>query len=371
MSPPDLIAPDRLEELLRGALPEHAREARVQGMVRELRATSAPASEALRARVRSQRESARSPRIGLPRRPVLVLLALAVVGLALGAGWWREGRSQEASLHAERVVNPPYRSVLRPAAAGEVAPVPRATRDSSARAQDVDMWIELRLRDADQLSKAANDGMRITRELGGHVASSRVDTRGGEGRAELALRVPVGKVEDALFELSRLGTVTGQRVATRDLQAGIDRASRQIAALERALSVIELKLASGTLDARETLRLQIRRVRLGTELDRLRRGRAVLLREAGTAELTLALHTRVAPGGREQKSRLGGAAQDALHFLARAGSITVFLAIVLSPLVLLAVLAWLVRRARTRRIGAELLARTDLRRPQPGPEASP
>ena len=37
MSTPSSIAPDRLEELLAGALPEREAEARLQGLVRALR----------------------------------------------------------------------------------------------------------------------------------------------------------------------------------------------------------------------------------------------------------------------------------------------------------------------------------------------
>ena len=37
MPSPDLIAPGRLEELMGGAVPEGAHEARVQGLARELR----------------------------------------------------------------------------------------------------------------------------------------------------------------------------------------------------------------------------------------------------------------------------------------------------------------------------------------------
>ena len=47
----DPIAPDRLEELLGGAVPEGEREALVQGLVRELRAGAPTAPAPLRSRV--------------------------------------------------------------------------------------------------------------------------------------------------------------------------------------------------------------------------------------------------------------------------------------------------------------------------------
>ena len=76
MPSPDLIAPDRLEELLGGALPEAEREARLQGLVRELRA-EAPAPASLRARVRALEEQPARRRRALPRRRTALALAFA------------------------------------------------------------------------------------------------------------------------------------------------------------------------------------------------------------------------------------------------------------------------------------------------------
>ena len=82
MPAPDLIAPDRLEELLGGALPEGEREARLQGLVRELRAEAPPVPPTLLERVREIGQAAASPQArrvpaapagggtrGLDRRP--------------------------------------------------------------------------------------------------------------------------------------------------------------------------------------------------------------------------------------------------------------------------------------------------------------
>ena len=108
----------------------------------------------------------------------------------------------------------------------------RAATATSGRATDLKLWMEVRLADAEELSDAANDSMTITRELGGWVAGSEIDTQGNEGRAELALRVPVTRVEDAIVRLGELGSVTGQQVETVDLQAVIDRRETRIETLE-------------------------------------------------------------------------------------------------------------------------------------------
>ena len=147
------------------------------------------------------------------------------------------------------------------------------------------MSIELRVSDAERLSVAVNEAMRATRQLGGFVAGSDVDTQGKEGRAELALRVPVGQVEEAVVRFAQLGTITSQRVATEDLQADIDRRSRRISALRRAIRVDLIRLRSGTLDAEERLRMQLRLEDNRAELEQARRARRGLVREAATAEL--------------------------------------------------------------------------------------
>lgn len=259
---------------------------------------------------------------------------------------------------------PPSPSIVeedsRALSASGAANAYRAPFTPSGRATDVDLWMELRLADAEELSEAASNAMGITRELGGWVAASAVDTEGNEGTAELALRVPVGRLEDAMVRLGDLGAVTGQEVETVDLQAGIDRRSGRVERLERAIRVLELRIGSGTLTPEEELRARLRIERHENEIRYLERATLADRREAATSELTLALHTREAPAGKEEdEGGAAGVARDALELLGAAGAIALFLAIVLSPIVFLAVLIWLSFRARSRRIESRLLERPD------------
>lgn len=375
MLTPELIAPERLEALLAGAVPDTHAEARLQGLALELRSGAPTARDELRRRVRALASAPRGRRVLASRpRVVLVLAPLALATVAGSLVLGRVGIGSSGSETAKRGV--PGAAALQRAplhTAGEpltsnlsLTPF-RPTLDADTRARHVDMWIELRVRDADRLSAAANNAMRVTRELGGFVASSTVGTRGNEGRAEISLRVPVGRVDDALFRLSQLGAITGQRVVTEDRQADIDRSSQRIEALRRAIQIAELRLGSGTLTVTQRLQLQIKLARLHGELTSLRRSRARLVREAATADLTLVLHTQAAASGKANKSGVGGIVGDALHLLGRAGAISLFAAIVLSPLVVLALLIWLVRRRRLRRQEAQLLgqARPGVPSPQP------
>ena len=60
MRSPDATDVERIEGLLRGMPPETAREAHLEGMIRELRSVSPRASHELRERVRTLREPERA-----------------------------------------------------------------------------------------------------------------------------------------------------------------------------------------------------------------------------------------------------------------------------------------------------------------------
>ena len=388
MPSPDLIAPDRLEELLGGALPDAEGEARLQGLVRELRAGAPAAPAPLRAQVRAFEEQPARRRWALPRRRTALALAFVLVGIAaVGAGLaLREGDGEptaasvtarglpdamaEPEAKAALRLQPPFDGVRAQAEKDEAGtPLQGGFSDVSGsttgRATDLSLQMEVRVPGADELSAAAGEAMAITRELGGWVAASDIDTKGNEGTAELALRVPVGRVEDAVVRLGELGTVTGQRVATVDLQAGIDRRDNRIERINRAIRVQELRLESRTLTPEQELEARLRIERLQNEAADLRRANLADRREAATSELALTLHTRAAAAAQEEdESGAAGAAGDALRFLEAAGVVAVFLAIVLSPIVLLVVLLWLALRTRSRRVEARLLD-------APGPAAPP
>jgi Domain of unknown function (DUF4349) len=377
----DPIAPERLEELLGGAVPEGEREALVQGLARELRAEAPVASAPLRARVRELAEQPPRRRTALPRRRAALALAFVLLAVALvGAGVvLRGGGERGAAPRGTPAIEevdvgaaelPP--TVAEPATPDFRPKVTRAALDSGedfeapaplvprGRATDVNLWMEVRLPGADELSAAAAEAMGITRELGGWVAASDIDTEGNEGRAELALRVPVGRVEDAVVQLGGLGTVTGERVATGDLQTGIDRRVGRIEQLERSIRALQLRLESGTLTAEEELRARLQIDRHQNAIDDLEAANLSARREAATSELSLVLHTREAAAAQsEDEGGAAGAARDALDFLVAAGTIALFLVIVLSPVVLLLVLLWLAFRARSRRVESRLLDRPD------------
>ena len=374
MSSPELVAPARLEELLGGAFPETQDEARLQGLARELRSTTMTAPASLRDRVAEIGASVQ-PRLRRPSRRLVAAFAVAVVVIGTGAlGVLRFGPGDEATnsagnrlspaRHTERAVPPAAVNLSGDQSAVEALRRmgrPPYDRAAGGRAQDVDMWIDLRVQDADRISSASQDAVRITRGLGGVVTSSTVDTRGKQGRAQLTLRIPVGNLDEAVFRLTQLGTVTAQRTNTQDLQAPLDRTTRGIAELRSKIRIELARLASGQLDAAEELEARIHLENLRRNLREAKAARDVIVNRTSMADLTLRLATP--PPGTADKSESGvtGAVDKAGDFLRGAGAVAVFLALVLSPLLVLAILAWLALRARSRRIEARLLED-----PQPG-----
>jgi hypothetical protein len=375
MLTPELIAPARIEELLAGAVPDTDAEASLQGLMRQLRSSPTGAPDELRGRVRAlDAEPPRSQKFSSRRRAALVFASLALAAIAASLVLGYPAGDGGLTHRKGTAVNQALRATPSPAvrdaetlARQYPSLLSGRTRNASGTAIDVDLWIELRVRDADTLSTAASDAMGITRELGGFVASSRVATQANEGRAELALRVPARKVDDALFRLTELGVVTSQRVATKDLQAGIDSYSRQADQMRRAIRIAQLRLASGTLGASDKLKLQIRIERLHGQRAEVMRTNARLAREAATAELTLVLHTQAPTDAGADKSGLAGTVGDALHVLGRAGAIGLYAAIVFSPLLVLALLIFLVRRRQLRNEEMALLdqSRPGVASPQP------
>lgn len=369
----DPISPERLEELLRGIPPETEREARVQGLVRELRAGTPPASDAVRERVRALRAPAPQRWGWLTWRRAALVLApatVAVVGALLvprgetpsGSGDQSAAPAQElsaGSAGAEPDVG--GRDATAPKAAPSEARARGALESLSAspvpttdRAQDVDVFLEVRVPNRGRLEDANGEATRIARELGGHVVTASFGTTGQEGLAELTLRVPTRKVQEAIARYSELGTVTGQRIDIQDRQAEIDARARQIEGLRRSLRILDLRLAGTNLTAEQRLQLELARERQRARLSDLLRTNRRVVRGTQMADLSVRLHTGTAPA-KEEGTRFDDAVGAALDVLTVVGAGAIFMAIVLAPALVLFVLVWLLVRAARRRRDERLL----------------
>jgi ribosomal protein L29 len=368
MRSPDATDVERIEGLLRGMPPETERDAQLEGMIRELRSVSPRASHEVREHLRTLRAPERRRSLGW--RPVLVVVpvALAVVGaIVLGGG---DNRSSDQAVGGSSTALEALQQTPTDAKAEDAAGSARESLSGTlaapalsdaARAQEWDVSLELAVRDNRSLSDASAEAIRTTRSLGGFVVSSNVATEGSAGRADLVLRIPQRRVQEAIEQFSALGTITGQQVTVQDRQADLDRLAKRIDTLRVQLAEVRAQLAQGGLSEADRLRLELRRQRLQGELNQQTRQRTGVANEVALSEFSLTIQTRRA-AATAGDSRIDGAVGDAIEVLSVAAAVGLFLLIVLAPLAAIAALVLLARRSFRRREEERLL---DQPRPTP------
>jgi Domain of unknown function (DUF4349) len=347
-------------------------------LVAELRSVPADAPDSLRARVRALGEPEAPPTLRDRlatirwRRAVLVaapVCAALLVSVAVVRGVLSSGSEQRATLTRESGALTTARENPRAPAHGARSALPvfgAATTDAQrgiagggGRPVDYDASLRVRVRDADALSYRTAEAMRIARSLGGYVDSvQQTTTRGKPGEADLVLRVPVARVEQALIRLSALGTVLEQHLSIVDLQQTLDRQRRRISNLRVEIARLNEALRNQSLAADVRIRLQLRLAEARRELSRLTVQHRATRREAALSQISLTLTTERAAAAvpKDHQGRLERAARDAASFLAAAGAVLLFLLIVVSPLLVLAAVWFYGQRAYRRREERRLLA---------------
>jgi Domain of unknown function (DUF4349) len=326
-------------------------------LVRELRALPTAAPESLRERVRALGEPAvrrELPRI--PWRRSLLVLApacvLALLSAAVVHGVLSSGAPKQQALTSVGAVHSAEKAP-RAGVAGDLLVPP-----TPGRRQDYEAWMTLRVKDLDALTDRTNDAMRMVHSYGGYVASVQQSTSAGQpGQADLVLRIPVGHVEAAMVQLSELGTVLARQVSIVDLEQALRQQRARIVRLKvfiaRATEQLKTDLPA---DVRLRLQLQLQQAR--ADLARATRANRATLDEAAFSHVSLTLTTQkpATPTQKGSAGRFERAARKAGSFLAGAGAVSLFLLIVLSPLIVLVVASVLGLRAYRRREERRLLA---------------
>jgi hypothetical protein len=239
---------------------------------------------------------------------------------------------------------------LAPAAKSLPVPTP-------GRYQDYQASLTVRVKNVDALHDRTAQATQLARSFGGYVASVDESTNGGSGQSDLVLRIPVARVEDAYFQLAKLGTVTAQHLSIRDLDQIVQSQRRRIVQLKVLIARIGETLKSSSLPADVRLRLELQRDAAKQELAGVTGSNKATLREASLSRISLTLTSQQAAAAKKGgMSRIERAARDAGSFLAGAGAVALFALIVLSPLIALAV-AWIFgSRAYRRREERRLLS---------------
>ena len=308
---------------------------RFEEIVAELRFAAPVAPPELRERVRDI--SVRQPAPRARRRPHLAWMlvpaaAIAVAGgIAIGVG---------DSPFTGSTPQPIAADVSRSAKTAEAltGSTARAPIAPGQRAQLYSADLTLRV---DELSGATQRALRTTRALGGYIRSVDYGSGATSGTADLVLRVPIGRVQQAIVRFSGIGKILDQHVSLRDAQPALDR---------RFVRIAELRRTIPTVSGAERLRAEV-------ELRVLQRAQARDRARASFATVSLHLQTKeasaVVPAS---PGRIERALERATDVVATELAALVYALVVGAPLLLLGVAAFLGARAVRRRSDARLLA---------------
>ena len=342
-------------------------ETRFDRVLQELRDTAPRAPEGLRDRVGALRAQ---PRRSLRLRPALAVAIALVLSVGLGAALIGGLTGSEPKESVVREVSPGWGAELGPVSGSErarqLSPSNPAdefktrsdmrkapfelglTTGTSSRLQRQDVSMRLRVED---LSRATQSAVRHTLRLGGYVASANYGTNEARGDSLLQLRVPVANVQKAIARFTDLGTILAQRISVVDLQAGVDRINRRLAAQLKVIGTLEAK---SDLTPAERARLEAAR----RTVRQLTRGRTSLERQGAYAKFSLQLTTQKAAETQEAPGRFDKFWGDAGDILGKEAIGVLYALVIVGPFAILAALAFFAERTRRRRADHRLLEET-------------
>jgi len=229
---------------------------------------------------------------------------------------------------------------------------------SGSRLQDYRASLTIRVDALDTLSPSTQKAMRTVRALGGYVVSAQFNAA-KQGYSNLVVRVPITRVQQAIARFSSLGTIAAQDIQITDLQARYNRLAKQIDSISIGIAKVDDKLADPSLSNVDRLRLKQQRARLVSQLQALTTAKGQTVRQARMATISLSLTTEQAAVVHKphDQGTLGRAFDDAGSILAKEVSWALYALVVLGPIALLALLAFLAVRVG-RRYGDRRLLET-------------
>lgn len=252
-----------------------------------------------------------------------------------------------------------------PASAGielqsESAPAPRSTSEpfaANASHRDIERSAEMVLgADPAAVHTDAAKVFDAVHAVDGIVLRSSIRDGGeGEAGAQFDLLIPAIKVGDALASFSRIDEVRSRHESTLDITAPTVRAGERlddsVARIDSLLAQLSDAESEGERAAVETELQRERRTAaaLRSRLDRLRH-------RADFTRVSLQIESDSAASATGGQWGVGNALNDAGRILTIAAGVVIVGLAVLGPLALIALLAWLTRRALLRRSRERALA---------------
>jgi hypothetical protein len=333
-----------------------------------LRAHAPHAPETLRERVFALEPKGRQRPSLPPRRFALVALpaalgvavSVAVVHGIVGSG---SPKPTVAALQAPQVrtagrdlaAPPTWRSAGSGGSTPNVqqkslsaVPAPAVGGSGAARLQHTAASIQLRVANDDALAQATTRATRIATSLGGYAKS--VDYR-SQGTSVIDLRIPTQNVKTALARLAGLGTIVSQQLSVTDLQQQFEKQSADVAQLRRRIAALRTAIQDPALADAQRVLLRIRLAESQRALSQRLHAQKGTVAAGTTSSISLVIGTKkaIVPVA-HSRGRLGRLVHSAVGFLALEAIIALYALIVISPLALLAGLAWLWRRRAVERL---------------------
>jgi len=192
------------------------------------------------------------------------------------------------------------------------------------------------------------------------LSSSIRDGEAGDAGADFELLIPSAKLGDALASISRIGEVRSRHEATQDITAPTVSVGERLQEARATVESLLGQLADADTDEeRVAVEAQLRAERY--RVAALRSRLSSLERRANLSRVTLRIETGTSSSSDEGGSA-GWGAGDGLdgagRVLAVAAGVTVIGLAILAPFALIALIAWLSRRAWIRRARRDALQRT-------------
>jgi hypothetical protein len=261
-------------------------------LARTLREARPVAPPELRERVRLVAAQA-----SVPRRPLFTwrrgLLVAATAAIAITAGVLATRPSHNVAQPTpedtarSRIDSLGVTGSAAQAHQAPLAPKRVAVAPNVHRVQRYTASLELRVRDAGDISDASKRATGIAHNLGGYEQRINVDTARTTGYASIVLRIPKQHVQEAVRRLTALGTIVSEDVNVQDLQGRVDASDRLIARLQQRLTDLRAQV-------QDTQTVQ-QIAALTARIERLQRSRAATVRSARYATVNLQLTTRTPP----------------------------------------------------------------------------
>jgi len=238
----------------------------------------------------------------------------------------------------------------------DAVPLPRnlnrhSAYEANASQREIERSAQLVLgTDPDKVRADAAEVFDAVHALDGIVLRSSIrDGAAGQAGAEFELLIPSARLGDAMADLSSIGEVRSRRESTQDITAPTIGARESLQDSRATIEGLLNQLAAATTEAQRTateakLRAERRQAAFfAAQLDRLDR-------RANLSRVSLRIETGAASTGSDDDGAwgLGDGLDDAGRLLEIAAGVTIIGLAALTPLALIAFLAWFVHRTWVR-----------------------